>query len=251
MTIAMNVLKEKTRRKDFYIIAVLGIGITLLLCSASSSIMIGGVPITTFKGLFPVATALLSGIACALAIALSLGTIPNEYKRQTSHLVWVRGIQQFQYHTGLAVGNIVASMFGTLVLYGGLVLFVVLEGELLLLPRLAVAFLFTCIPVAICSMVASALSLKLPFILAGIASVSILLFGIMHPLLETFSKMVSGFGGASIRGFLAVMPNLYALQNQACRFVLAESIDGHVIVSGLLFMYAASLLLVMLKRKEA
>lgn len=249
MTIAINVLKEKLRRKDFYIIAALGLALVLLISSGASTLSVGGVEVTSFEGRFPIMMTLTSALACALAMSLSLATIPNEYRRHTSHLVWVRGVSQGRYHLGLTLGNVLASAASLMLLYLGVLAFVTIQGRTDLLPRLAVSWVLTTIPVALCSVAASALSIKLPGMLAGVLTALLVIVGLLQPLFGLILKLMSDTG--IVATLLKAVPNLYALQNQATRFALGQALDAHTLLVGLLFVYLLTLPVALLKRREA
>ena len=98
MGIMKNALRERIRRKDIYVVMVIGLFIVLLCMSGTVTLSIDGVPVTEIRMLLPFVLNVASVIGGAMAVALSLRTIPNEYERKTSHLVWMRGISQWNYH---------------------------------------------------------------------------------------------------------------------------------------------------------
>ena len=78
-----------------------------------------------------------------------------------------------------------------------------------------------------------------------------MLAGTMHPILETFSGIVSGVARQVLRGILFLTPDLYAAESQAGRFLSGKDIQIHSILGGLLVLYVCGMLLYLLRRKEA
>ena len=95
--IMINALKERIRRKELYVVMVIGIFMILFCGSNSTSITINGEPLTGFRNMFMVMHVLIHVVGCILAVILSINTIPREYERHNSHLVWVRGISPVSY----------------------------------------------------------------------------------------------------------------------------------------------------------
>jgi len=87
MIITINALKERIRRKELYIIIIIGIVLLLLLGSGNASMSINGVAITDFSNVFIILHITVNAVTCLLAMIISLKTIPNEYSRKTSHLI--------------------------------------------------------------------------------------------------------------------------------------------------------------------
>ena len=117
MTIAFTALKEKIRRKELYIVSAIGAFILLVFGTGSSSITINGEAVTDYKILAPILLIVVNAISCVLAVIMSLGTIPNEYERNTSHLVWIRKIPQYRYHGELALANIFTGLISEAILF--------------------------------------------------------------------------------------------------------------------------------------
>ena len=141
MGIMKNALRERIRRKDIYVVMVIGLFIVLLCMSGTVTLSIDGVPVTEIRMLLPFVLNVASVIGGAMAVALSLRTIPNEYERKTSHLVWMRGISQWNYHGQLALANVISSVAALLVLYAGVVIFALAKGEAEVVLRSVPGFL--------------------------------------------------------------------------------------------------------------
>ena len=107
MTIAFTALKEKIRRKELYIVSV------------------NGEAVTDYKILAPILLIVVNTISCILAVIMSLGTIPNEYERNTSHLVWIRKIPQYRYHGELALANIFTGLISEAILFVPMFIFMI------------------------------------------------------------------------------------------------------------------------------
>ena len=73
----------------------------------------------------------------------------------------------------------------------------------------------------------------------------------MHPVLETLSGIVSGLARQVLRGILFLIPDLYAVESQAGRFLSGKSIQIHSILGGLLVLYVCGMLLYLFRKKEA
>lgn len=94
MEIVLNVVKEKIRKKMLYITTVLGILVVMIFSSDMGSLTIGGKNIKDYYVLIPILINVVNFLSGAIALAMSITTIPNEYERRTSHLIWSRGISQ-------------------------------------------------------------------------------------------------------------------------------------------------------------
>lgn len=251
MGIMRNALRERMRRKDIYVVLVIGILIVLMCMSGAATLSIDGVPVTEFSMMMPMVLNVISVIGGGIAIALSLRTIPNEYERKTSHLVWIRGISQWKYHGQLALANIISSLCSLFILYAGVMVFAGIKGEYAVLTKCIPAFLLFSISTAAVSLFTSAVSLVLPGMAAGVLAAALMLAGTMHPILETFSGIVSGVARQVLKGILFLTPDLYAAESQAGRFLAGKGIQIHSILGGLLVLYVCGMLLYLLRRKEA
>ena len=111
-TIIKNAIRERIRRKEAYVVLAIALFLLFFCSGENSTIMTDGESLTGFHNMFMVMHVLVHAAGCILAVLLSYRTIPNEYARKTSHLVWVRGISQPVYHGGLTIANILASIGG-------------------------------------------------------------------------------------------------------------------------------------------
>ncbi|MBQ2801206.1 MAG: hypothetical protein IJF03_07440 [Lachnospiraceae bacterium] len=251
MTITINALKEKIRRKELYVVAVLGLLLVILFSSGAGTLTIDGEPITGYGKMAPIMIVVVNALSGALAIALSIRTIPNEYERKTSHLIWIRDVKQWQYHGYLSLANIISSLIAALIMYLGLFIFAVIKQETQGLYRLIPAFFIMAIGVCIVSLFTSVLSIVLPGMAVGIISAGCFLVGIFHGVLEIAKDMVGGFTGGIISVLLKIIPNLNELQAQAGNMIGGEAVNSHEIFKGLLIIYILTLLFFVFKRKEA
>ena len=189
-----------------------------------------------------------------MAVALSLRTIPNEYERKTSHLVWMRGISQWNYHGQLALANVISSVAALFILYAGVMAYntrIGSKGETGILLRSIPGFLVFASGTAGVSLFTSAMSLALPEMAAGTLSAILMLAGTMQPVIRTLSGIVSGVSRGILRGILVLTPDLYGAAAQAGKFLLGEKVEVHSILGGLLFLYAGAVLVLVIHRKEA
>ena len=251
MGIMKNALRERMRRKDIYVVLIIGILIVMMCMSGAATLSVNGVPVTEFGMMMPLVLNVGSVIGGGIAIALSLRTIPNEYERKTSHLVWIRGISQWKYHGQLALAGIISSLCALFILYAGVMVFAGVKGEYAVLAKCIPAFLLFSVSTAAVSLFTSAVSLILPGMAAGVLAVAFMLAGTMHPVLETLSGIVSGLARQVLRGILLLIPDLYAVESQAGRFLSGKSIQIHSILGGLLVLYVCGMLLYLFRRKEA
>ena len=88
MEMVINVIREKIRKKMLYITTVLGILVVMIFSSDMGSLTIGGKEIKDYYVLVPILIHVVNFLSGALALGMSVSTIPNEYERRTSHLVW-------------------------------------------------------------------------------------------------------------------------------------------------------------------
>lgn len=251
MTITLTALKEKIRRKELYIVSVIGVLILLVLGTGNGSLSINGEAVTGYKSLCPILLIVVNAICCILAVIMSLGTIPNEYRRKTSHLVWIRKIPQYRYHGELAFANVLAGLLSEGILFGAMLIFMITNGKAEELLRLIPAYLIVGINVAILSVMTSALSIIIPRFAAGAVTVTVALVGLFHSLLSLLKDIIGGFGGEMIKYALKIIPDLDGIQSQAENVLLGNSVDIHIILTGLLAVYVYVVLILVLKRKEA
>lgn len=251
MGIMKNALRERMRRKDIYVVIAVGILIVMMCMSGTATLAIDGVPVTEFSMMMPLVMNIISVLGGAIAIALSLKTIPNEYERKTSHLVWIRGVSQWKYHGQHALANIVSSLGALLVLYGSVMVFAGMRGEASVLVKGVPAFVLFAISTAAISLFTSVVSMVLPGMAAGIVCASCMLAATMYPVLETLSGILSGVARQLVRGILFVLPDLYSVQQQAANLLLGKAINIHSVLAGILVIYLCSVLLYFIRKKEA
>lgn len=249
--IMKNGLRERLRRKDIYVIMALGLLLVFLCMSGTVTLSIDGIPVTETRLLLPFVLNVASVIGGGMAVALSLRTIPNEYERKTSHLVWMRGISQWNYHGQLALANVISSVAALFILYAGVMAYAGIKGETGILLRSIPGFLVFASGTAGVSLFTSAMSLALPEMAAGTLSAILMLAGTMQPVIRTLSGIVSGVSRGILRGILVLTPDLYGAAAQAGKFLLGEKVEVHSILGGLLFLYAGAVLVLVIHRKEA
>lgn len=251
LVIIKNAFKERIRRKELYIVVAIGILILLLCTSGSATISIEGEPITSFNNMFMVMHTMMNAVGCILAVVLSIRTIPNEYERRNSHLVWVRGISQSKYHAGLSLANVLSAMLAMGILYLALAFYVIANGRMDYLVRMIPAFLIVSVNVAMASLLTSVLSIKLPAGAAGAIGFIFTIVGVLHGVLEIYKNIAGGVAGAALTGILTVLPDMNGIQTQAQNLMAQDAVDVHIILVGLLILYVVSLGLFVFKKKEA
>lgn len=251
MTIALTAFKEKLRRKELYIVSAIGILILLIFGTGSGTLSVDGVDVTDHKILAPILLTVMNAVVCILSVIMSISTVPNEYERKTSHLIWIRNVPQSRYHGELALANILSGLASEAILFGAMLIFMIKNGRAAELWRLIPAYLIIGVNVAAVCLMTSALSIILPKIAAGAISAAAALGGIFHSLLYTLKDIVGGFGGQLIKYALKLIPDLHGIQSQAGNILGGKDVDIHVILTGLLACYIFSVMIILFKRKEA
>lgn len=251
MVIIQNALRERIRRKELYI--VIGIACLLLfLCgSGAATLSIDGIPITDFDNMFGVMHVISSFASCVLALVMSLRTIPNEYERRTSHLVWIRNVPQSKYHLCLASANAISACMSVAVFYLGMAVYTIAKGRADCLIRMIPAFLILCINVVLISTAVSMLSITLPSFAVGTVGLVYVLAGTLHGVLDVYKSVIGGFSGGLVKALLWITPDLNGIQTQARNLVMGKTMNFHCILAGLLTVYIFSLGFFLIKRKEA
>lgn len=251
MRIAVTAWKEKVRKKELYIISIIGIILVLLFGTGNGSLSIDGVALTEYHMLAPVLLAVVNAISCMLAAVMSLGTIPNEYERKTSHLIWMRGISQARYHGELAMANVLVSLAAEGMLFVAFLIFQIVNQRADDIWRLGIAYLIVGINVMIVSLLTSTLSICVPKFVAGVIVTAVSFCGVFYSLLELLKDMIGGFGGELMKYLLKCIPNLHDIQSQAGHVLLGETVHVHSIFVGLLVGYICVVAICMMKKKEA
>ncbi len=251
MTIAFTAFKEKIRRKELYIVSAIGIVILLIFGTGSGSLSINGQAITDYKMLAPILLTVVNAISCMLAVILSVSTIPNEYERNTSHLVWIRKVPQYRYHGELALANVFSGLASEAILFGAMLIFMLVNGKADQLWRLLPAYVIVGINVVMVSVMTSAFSVFIPPFATGVLAAVIALAGIFHSVLLVLKDIIGGLGGQMVKYGLKVIPDLHGVQTEAGAVLCGNMVDVHIILKGLLAVYVFAVLLLVLKRKEA
>lgn len=251
MIIALTALKEKIRRKELYVVSAIGAVILLVFGTGSGSLSINGQPVTDYRMLAPVLLIVVNAISCILAVIMSLGTIPAEYERSTSHLVWIRKIPQYRYHGELALANIFSGLISEAILFVPMFIIMIINGRAGEFLQLAAAYLIIGLNVTIVCAMTSALSIVITKSAAGAIAAAAALAGIFSDLLATLKDIIGGFGGVMVKYFLKIIPNLHRIQNEAADALCGKNVDIHIILTGLLAVYVFAVMIFVLRRKEA
>lgn len=251
MTILKNALREKIRRKELYIVACITLMLLFLCGSGSATLSIDGKPITDFENMLGVMHVIGNFASCMLAVMLSVSTIPNEYERKTSHLVWIRGISQLRYHLSLAGANAVSAIYAAAVLYLGIGIYIAASGRTDCLLRLFSAFPILCINVVLISLLVSVASIVLPAFAAGLLGAVYVVVGAFHGILEIYAGVIGGLSATLVKVFLWMIPDINGIQIQAKQIILGKNISLHTILSGMLACYLISGCFLVFRKKEA
>ena len=251
MVITRNALRERIRRKEFYIVIAIGLLILVLLGGEKATMSIDGVELIDFHNVFGIIHLVVNAVACILAMIMSINTIPNEYRRKTSHLIWVREVSQTRYHGELALANFLNLVIALLILYGALAVYVIVNGEINMLPRFIPAFLILCINLAFISIFTSVLSIKLNAALVGLIMTIVIFTGVFHSMLETYTNILGGASKKLINALLAVIPSLHSVQQQAFNMISNNTLEIDGILKMLLATSILSFCFLVFRKKEA
>ncbi len=251
MEITLNVVREKIRKKMLYITTILGILVMAIFSSGMGSITIGGKNIKDYYVMVPILINIVNFLAGAIALALSVTTVPDEYERRTSHLIWSRGISQSRYHMSLAAGNVLVSWISGFILYAALGVFAIMNGYTSILGTIAAATIFMMIYTTIICMLTTALSIKVPVVFTGVIMIIILICGAFRSILNLLAAALTGIGGMIIKRVIAIIPNLAGISTQAGNLVQGKPINVHEIILALIVIWVAGLGILLFRREEA
>ena len=251
MEISLNVIKEKIRKKMLYITTVLGVLVVMIFSSDMGSLTIGGRQIKDYHVLIPILIHVVNFLSGAIALAMSLTTVPNEYERRTSHLIWSRGISQSRYHMSLAIGNVAVSWISGLILYATMAVFAVVNGYSGMLGQIAAAALLMLLYTAIISMLASALSIIFPTIVSGVIMIILFAGGAFRNILILLAAVLTGAGGTIMKRVIRLFPDLAGLSRQGGNLAQGNPVDVHVITMGMIVVWIAGIGILFFRRKEA
>ena len=251
MEITLNVIREKIRKKMLYITTIIGILVVTLFSTDMGSLTIGGKNIKDYYVLIPILINVVNFLAGAIALAMSITTVPNEYERRTSHLIWSRGVAQSKYHMSLAVGNVIVSWISGFILYITLGIFAIVNGYSNIIGMIFVSAIFMMIYVAVICMLTTALSIKLPAVVTGVIMIALFVGGAFRSILTLVSAALTGFGGTAVKRIISLIPDLAGLSKQAGNMIQGKPVNVHVIVMGLLIIWIAGLGILFFRRKEA
>lgn len=251
MEISLNVIREKIRKKMLYITTVLGILVVIIFSSDMGSLTIGGRQIKDYYVLIPILIHVVNFLSGAIALAMSLTTVPNEYERRTSHLIWSRGISQSRYHMSLALGNVAVSWISGLILYVTLAVFAIVNGYSGMLGRIMAAALLMLLYTAIISMLSSALSIILPTIVNGVIMIILFAGGAFRSVLILLTAVLTGVGGTVMKRVIRLLPDLAGISRQGGNLAQGNPVDVHVIIMGMIVVWIAGIGILFFRRKEA
>ncbi len=251
MEITLNVIREKIRKKMLYITTILGIVVVMIFSTDMGSLTIGGKNIKDYYVLIPILINIVNFLAGAIALAMSISTVPNEYERRTSHLIWSRGVSQSRYHMGLAMGNVLVSWISGIILYLTLGVFAIVNSYTNIIAMIIAASIFMLIYTAIICMLTTALSIKLPTVVTGVIMIVLFAGGAFRSILKLLAAALTGTGGTVLKKLIGFIPDLSGISKQGGNLIQGKPVNVHVIVIGLLFIWIAGLGILVFRRKEA
>ena len=249
--ILLNTCKEKIRKKDWIILGCIFIVLLFFFSSSNSTLSFRGRALTNFDTLLPFF--MNAGIfTCAIAsILMSAGSIPAEYDRKTSYLVWSRGIRQTEYHLSVAVGNSICAIATALLFYLITAFWLLQKGNGGMILRLPAAFFLTLPTLLVLSFFSSAISIKLPFPASCLILLTVFILGMFKNVLSILIGTLEGGVTVFLRTIIRFIPNFSDMVKQSHNFLLQKKVDIHIMLGTLLLLYCSLLLLHILRRKEA
>ncbi len=249
--IARYQINEKLHEKSFYMLTALGMAFLFVIASGTASLSVNGEAVTGFRMMFPILYTIANTLACMFAALISSTTIPKEYERQSSHLIWSRRVTQPVYHSGLTLANFAIAALHALALTLVLVAYVLRDGEGVSLPMMIPIFLFLLLNVAAVVVFTSAMSILMPGTVALVLGMLLSLFGMGHTMLEMVARTIGGLSSTLIRGLLTIVPNFYGVAAEARRIMAGETASPHVFIATLTFLYISTLFLYAFRKREA
>ena len=234
LEITKAALKDKLRNKILYYVCLMGIIIALFVV-LNAKIKWDGKIVNNFKTQAAIITSIISFFACVLSILLSSNTIPNEYERKTSHLLFIRGVRRWQYTFSLTASNVIISIISLFLLSLSLIILSVIKNEIGHLRYIAGTIAILSINVVVLSVITSFLSKNISAIAAGFFGLMFYFVGILHDTIEILTKTIGS--SKIIHYILLVVPNLSDVQKQAGHFMDGNRIDIYPLVVQVLYMY--------------
>ena len=247
--IALTALREKIRKKIFIAVTVIAALLTLLLATGSTTITVGGEPLTGYQIMMPVVMTVFHAVSCIMTIVISLGTIPAEYERRTHHLILTRGVSPARYHGALTLANVGASLISHAIFMICAAVYMISQGHTAELLKLFPAFLISGLSITAVSTMTTALSAAMAKLPAGLIAVTATLAGIFAPLLNLAKSMAGGFAGKLLGGVLFIVPDLNSIQSAAGKLLTGKGTEIHPIFTGLLYTYIFVMITIVYRRK--
>ena len=248
--IALIAFKEKIRRKVFFAVFALAALITLIFSTGAATVTINGESVTDYKILMPTMLTVMNAASCAMAVALSLNTIPKEYERHTNQLIFIRGVSQSRYHIQLAIANITASLVSHAIFFSGLAVYIITSKNPLELLWAVPSYLYSGIGIVLVSLFTTCLSIVFSEMAAGVISVVIMLIGVFYPMIELLKGIAGGLSGKIFKALLFVLPNLHGIQSAAGCLITEHTFDLHIMFVALFYVYLFALGIILFRRKE-
>ena len=249
MMIAVTALREKIRKKIFIAVTVISALLTLLLSTGSTTLTIGGEPLTGYNIMMPVVMTVMHAVSCIMAMVMSLGTIPAEYERRTHHLILTRGVSQARYHGELTLANVGASLISHGIFMAGAAVYMVSQGHGRELPMMLPAYLISGLGAAVVSTLSTALSAVMGRLPAGLIAGTVTLAGIFAPLLELAKSMAGGLAGKLLGVMLFLLPDLNSMQSAAAKLLTGKGSGLHPVFTGMFYIYLFAMFVMIYKRK--
>lgn len=248
-SLILNSLRENVRNKTFYVVILVST-ILFSIILLGGGLYVNGRKLTTYKELIPVSLQLINFMGCIIAIFMSMNTIPKEYERKTTHLILIRGIKREKLNLSLALSNMASAMFGTLILSIATYVLVFMSKNYSDVLKVTGAVMLIMINVLIIAAFTSVLSMFVPSILTGFLGICIYGLGIFHNQLELFAELSKGAVKVIINLCLYFIPDFYSITSEASKLINYGTVNLHVILKGILYLYIILCLFLIPSRRE-
>ena len=250
----MNIMKvalmERLRKKQLYIIGGVSFLMIFLLRAGQGNLTINGKAVSGFDSMTLVYLSIIHFMSCLLALVLSTNTINKEYERRTSHLIWIRGVLQDNYHGQLALANIVSVLIVELFMFLEVLIYFISQDKGNLIPQLLLAYVVMSLSPIFISTLLTAFSVKLSPFIVGIIGFFVMIFGAFHGVISMISGTIFNHNGGILKMLLEVMPDLNKNVQTATNLIQKQTIDTNIVWTMLFAIYISSMGIIFLKRRE-
>ena len=235
--------------KTFYIIAFIGLVVTLFLL-VNAEVKFDGKTMTDFKSRAEIMVIISNFFACLFSILLSSITIPNEREKKQGHLILVRSIKKWEYGLSLTLGNIMISILCFLLLSSSFYIGAMMLGDRASLLLILKSQMVLLLIVIVLSALVSLFSIYLPGSIAAFIGIVIYFVGVFYETLRLLINSLDNLLSPFLKALFYLIPNIDALQKQAGVVISGGNPDIHILLSLALYGFATIVLITLLFRRE-